>query len=181
MTMRGLIAWHAGHNLDAERILGDTARLYDPHKHKRIYAEYLFEFGIFGRFYLSLTKTVMGKQDEAIVLANDAADFANIVRFPHATGFSQLALFVNSMLREDVDACSDQAKKALDYSAAQGFPEFVAMATFALGWVESQRGMYSSGIEKMQGGLAGWDHTGFATWQPIFSAILARSFVEAGA
>ncbi|MCJ8192044.1 adenylate/guanylate cyclase domain-containing protein [Sphingomicrobium aestuariivivum] len=178
LTMRGLIGWHAGRTRETETLLDETARRYDPAVHKPLYARYLMEFGIFGRFYLSLAKSVLGKEAEAKALAEDAATFARELKFPHATGFSQLARFVGSMLRDDVEACAEQAAVAHDFSTAQGFPEFVAMATFAKGWSYSRQGDSDRGIEMMQGGLAHWDKTGFKTWQPIFSAILARALVD---
>ena len=104
-TMRGLIGWHAGRTIESEALLSKTAEMYDPKEHKSLYAEYLMEFGIFGRFYLSLAKSVLGKEAEAVMLAEEAAKFAAILKFPHATGFSQLAQFVGAMLREDTDLC----------------------------------------------------------------------------
>lgn len=55
------------------------------------------------------------------------------------------------------------------------------MATFAQGWVESRIGEPGRAIALMKEGLAQWDRTGFKTWQPIFSALLGRALIEAGA
>ncbi len=179
-TMRGLVDWHIAENLEAERLLAETVALYDVNRHPPIYASYLMEFGIFGRFYLALTKTVLGKYDEGVALALDAADLAEVVRFPHAKGFSQLANFVCAMLRNDTTVCARFADEALAYSSAQGFPEFVAMATFAKGWVATQTGDSETGLPLMREGLRTWDMTGFICWQTVYSALLASALIADG-
>src|SRR5690606_15946439 len=59
-TMRGLVAWHRGDNPVALAHLSATVERYDPALHREFYTRFLKEFGVFGRFYLGLTQTVMG-------------------------------------------------------------------------------------------------------------------------
>lgn len=177
-TMRGLVYWHIAENLEAERLLGDTVALYDVGRHSPVYAQYLMEFGVFGRFYLALTKTVLGKFEEGAALALDAAQLADVLPFPHAKGFSHLANFVCAMLRRDVAPCMRFADQALAYSSAQGFPEFVAMATFAKGWAQTEIGDRKAGLVLMREGLQNWDRTGFICWQSIYSALLASALID---
>jgi predicted ATPase len=179
-TMRGLVYWHIAKNVEAERLLGDTVAIYDANRHLPIYAQYLMEFGVFGRFYLSLTKTVLGQVEEGAALALDAAQLADVLPFPHAKGFSQLANFVCAMLRGDVATCMRFANQALAYSSAQGFPEFVAMATFARGWAVTESGERKAGLLLMREGLQNWDRTGFICWQSIYSALLASALIADG-
>jgi predicted ATPase len=164
-------------NAEAEELLSNTVALYDPALHPPVYAQYLMEFGVFGRFYLGLTKTVLGKVDEGAALALEASKLADMLPFPHAKGFAQLANFVCAMLRGDVATCLRFAEQALVYSSAQGFPEFVAMATFAKGWAATQSGDGEHGLELMREGLRNWDRTGFVCWQSIYSALLASGLV----
>ena len=179
-TMRGLVDWHMAENTEAEQLLGETVALYDVERHPPIYASYMMEFGIFGRFYLALTKTVLGQPDEGAALALDAARLADVVRFPHAKGFSQLANFVCAMLRGDVAVCARFADEAHAYSSAQGFPEFVAMATFARGWVATRSGDRAAGLALMRDGLRSWDMTGFICWQSVYAALLASALIADG-
>ena len=176
-TMRGLVGWHLASNRATEQLLGETVALYTADAHAPLHAIYLMEFGIFGRFYLALTKTVLGKVDEGAALAIDALALAETVGFPHAKGFAQLANFVCAMLRGDIDLCRRYADRAIDYSKEQGFPEFVAMATFAKGWVAVQDGDRSTGIALMRDGWHSWDMTGFQCWQPLYAALLAVALV----
>ena len=60
-TMRGLVAWHRGDNQMALAHLSATVERYDPALHREFYMRFLKEFGVFGRFYLGLTHTVMGE------------------------------------------------------------------------------------------------------------------------
>jgi class 3 adenylate cyclase len=179
-TMRGLVGWHLARNRETERLLGETVALYTAEAHAPLYATYLMEFGIFGRFYLALTKTVLGKAEEGAALARDAATLAETVGFPHAKGFAQLATFVCAMLRGDVELCRRYSEEAIGYARAQGFPEFVAMATFAKGWVAVQDGDRPNGIALMRDGWRNWDMTGFQCWQPIYAALLTLALGDDG-
>jgi predicted ATPase len=140
----------------------------------------LIEFGVFGRFYLALAKTVLGHAEEGAALAADAARVARIVRFPHAAGFAELAQFMCALLRGDVATCRDHAARAEVTCAAQGFPEFVAMSRFAKGWAAARVGDHSAGTALMRDGIKRWDQTGFATWQVVFAALLAEAELNAG-
>ncbi|MES2543024.1 MAG: hypothetical protein V4583_20955, partial [Pseudomonadota bacterium] len=67
-----------------------------------------------------------------------------------------------------------------DFSIAQGFPEFVAMATFAHGWSVARRGDLADGVTQMEAGFAAWRQTGFTCWQAFFASVIAPFLVAQG-
>ncbi|MGI9395587.1 MAG: ATP-binding protein, partial [Boseongicola sp.] len=92
-TMRGLIAWHQGHNDMAIEALKNTVARHDPEIHQDMYAVFLKEFGVFSLFYLGLTQAVRGEYDEARKFAERSSALGQQMGFPHAKGFGFLARF----------------------------------------------------------------------------------------
>lgn len=179
-TLEGLIAWHLGRNDIAKARLTATVGRYNPELHRDLYDMVSMEFGVFSLFYLSLSETILGDADAAILNVEKAIKTAQLVKRPHAIGFSYLAAFVSAMLRGDVGIAEQFGTESLNYSTDQQFPEFVGLSNFCLGWVACQKGDSENGLERMSQGLDIWDATGFCAWQPILAALQARCLVAAG-
>ncbi|MCL7466654.1 adenylate/guanylate cyclase domain-containing protein [Phaeovulum sp. NW3] len=179
-TMRGLVNWHLGNNVTALEFLGQTVARYNPEVHRDLYSVFLKDFGVFSHFYLGLTHTVRGEFAEGANHAARAAELGATLGFPHARGFGMLARFNTAMLRGDEAAADAQSSAALDFARQQGFPEFVAMATFVQGWVKARHGNGPEAIALMTQGLSAWEATGFTCWQPLFAAYLASDLVANG-
>jgi class 3 adenylate cyclase len=177
-TMRGLVAWHRGDNDAALEHLSATVDRYHPTLHHGLYMRFLKEFGVFARFYLGLTYTVMGNAEDGAKHAAAALELAKLVKRPHAYGFGLLANFLTAMMRGDVTAAKGFGDESIEFAGRQGFPEFVAMSMFCLGWVSAKRGNVEAGIRQMEEGSALWAMTGFETWQAFFAALLADLYVS---
>ncbi|WP_281023591.1 AAA family ATPase [Rhizobium leguminosarum] len=179
-TMRGLVAWHRGDNAEALAHLSATVERYDPELHREFYTRFLKEFGVFGRFYLGLTHTVMGETEAGARLARSALDIAKLVKRPHAFGFGLLANFVTAILRDDVPTAARYSEESLEFSGRQGFPEFAAMSLVCQGWVKVRRGQTEAGIRQMEEGAQLWAITGFENWQAFFATLLSDAYVAVG-
>ena len=179
-TMRGLVAWHRGDNRTALENLTATVSRYDPTLHREFYMRFLKEFGVFGHFYLGLTRTVMGDVDAGAQQAEAALELARLVKRPHAYGFGLLANFVPAIMRDDVATAARYGEESLDFSGRQGFPEFIGMSMVCLGWVKAKRGQTDAGIQQMEEGSALWAMTGFENWQAFFATLLSDFYVHVG-
>lgn len=179
-TMRGLVAWHRGDNPTALEHLSATVARYDPTLHREFYMRFLKEFGVFGRFYLGLTHTVMGNAAEGAKHAKAALDLAKVVKRPHAYGFALLANFVTAMLRNDVPTASRYSEESIQFASQQGFPEFLAMSMICQGWAKAKRGAVDEGIHQIEEGSDLWAMTGFQNWQAYFASLLADAYVAVG-
>ncbi|NRP73738.1 Adenylate cyclase 2 [Ensifer psoraleae] len=179
-TMRGLVAWHRGDNPAALEHLSATVARYDRALHREFYMRFLKEFGVFGRFYLGLTHTVMGKTAEGAKHAKAALELAKLVKRPHVYGFALLANFVTAMLRDDVPTASRYSEEGIEFAGRQGFPEMVAMSMICQGWAKAKRGAIDTGIHQMEEGSALWAMTGFENWQAYFASLLSDAYVAVG-
>jgi class 3 adenylate cyclase len=179
-TMRGLVAWHRGDNHLALKHLNATVKRYDPSLHREFYMRFLKEFGVFGRFYLGLTHTVIGNAEAGARLAQGALELARLVKRPHAYGFALLANFVTAMLRGDVPVAARYSDESLEFAGRQGFPEFAAMSLICQGWVKVKRGEADAGILQIEEGAGLWAMTGFENWQAFFATLLSDAYVVVG-
>lgn len=178
--LQGMVAFHRGDNAGTVESLGRVIVRHDADRHGALYAQFIKEFGVFSHFYQGLARTVQGDFEAGRALAEGAIAVADYLKFPHERGFALLARFNTALLRGDVDTVASASTEARDFSLAQGFPEFVAMATFAHGWSMARRGDVAGGIEQMETGFAAWRQTGFTCWQAFFAAVLAPFHVAQG-
>ena len=178
--LQGMVAFHRGDNAGAVASLGRVILRHDAERHAALYAHFIKEFGVFGHFYLGLARTVQGDCEDGRAMAEGAIKVADYMKFPHERGFALLARFNTALFRGDVDTVADASAEARDFSIAQGFPEFVAMANFAHGWSMAKRGDLGGGIAEMEAGFAAWRQTGFTCWQAFFAAVLAPFRVAQG-
>ena len=139
-TMRGLVAWHRGDNRAALAHLSATVERYDPALHREFYTRFLKEFGVFGRFYLGLTHTVMGERRRAPVMPRPRWIWRSWSSARMPTGSALLANFVTAMLRGDVPTAARYSEESLEFAGRQGFPEFAAMSLVCQGWVKVRHG-----------------------------------------
>lgn len=178
--LQGMVAFHRGDNAGADKSLGRVIARHDADLHGALYAHFIKEFGVFSHFYRGLARTVLGDVEDGRALAEGAISVAEYLQFPHERGFALLARFNTALFRGDVETAASASAEARDFSIAQGFPEFVAMATFAHGWSVARRGDIAGGIAEMEAGFAAWRQTGFTCWQAFFAAVLAPFHVAQG-
>ena len=178
--LHGMVAFHRGDNVRTVESLGRVIARHDADLHGALYAHFIKEFGVFSHFYKGLARTIQGDFEDGRALAEGAMAVAEYLKFPHERGFALLARFNAALFRGDVETVAAASAEARDFSMAQGFPEFVAMATFAHGWSLARRGDLAQGIAEMEEGFAAWRQTGFTCWQAFFAAALAPFLVAQG-
>lgn len=175
-TMAGLVAFHQGRLSQARGHFLHSLSLYDAKRDSTLYATYLMDFGVFGRFYLALCLHILGDSQAASDMAQDAMQLAQAQPQPHTQGFGMLAVFNIALLQDKLILVESMASQCLAFSTQHSFPEFVAMAKVALGWKKSHtsQNLYEEGLVEMLQGLEDWAQTGFQNWQPWFAVIIAE-------
>ena len=177
-NMNGMIRLHLGDAAAARGRLTETVGLYRPDNHAPLYPHYMMDFGVFGRFYLSIACAMTGDGDLGAGHARDAVALAEALGQPHSRGFSMLANFIVAMLREDVATAREWATRCRPFCTEMGFPEFVAFSDVALGWADIRDGAVEPGLQRLEEGIAAWKATGFETWQTWFGALRAEALVR---
>lgn len=180
-TLTGLVNWHMGNIPKSTQHFDQTLSRYSADKHAPLYEMFLKDFGVFSLFYSALNAAFIDDHNTAQALAGRAHTLAEQLKFPHAMGFAMLSQFKTAMIADDPDRTCQHAWSAKSLAEKYNFPEFAAMANFALGWCDSKSSLTASqGVEKMQTGLDDLKKSGFICWQGFYAALLANGYTGLG-
>lgn len=169
-AMQGLIAWHMGLTERAERAFAEVHARYDIDRHRQLHLLFLKDLGVFCGFYAALTAAVRGDRATARLRAAKAAAAGAEAASMHDRGFGNLAQFNAAFLLGDLEEARGYAEKAAAFSERHGFPEFLAMAEFVLGWCSVAGGYARRGQAQMERAMNDWQATNFRSWLPLFGA-----------
>lgn len=180
-NMAGMVAFHQGRPSEAKTHFKQSLLLHDVKRDAPLYAIYMMDFGVFGRFYLALCHQILGDPLSASDMAQEALQLARAQPQPHTQGFGMLAMFMIALLQGKPETVDSIASECLAFSKQHGFPEFIAMARVALGWSKSHASSnVDEGLVEMLRGLDDWAQTGFANWQSWFAVIIAEVQIALG-
>lgn len=169
-AMQGLIAWHMGMTERAEQAFAKVHARYDVARHGQLHRLFLKDLGVFCGFYSALTAAVRGEAATARRRAAATAAAGAEAASMHDRGFGNLAQFNTAFLIGDLEEARGYAEKAAAFSERHGFPEFLAMAEFVLGWCSVAGGYARRGQAQMERAMNDWQATNFRSWLPLFGA-----------
>jgi len=113
------------------------------------------------------------RSDEALALAQALAHPYSLVYAKHFAAYL-------SHSRREISAVQAQADDVLALATAQGFPNWVAVATFWRGWGLVMQGQTGAGLPQMRQGMAGVAATGMMLGRPRFLIHLAEALGHTG-
>ncbi|QFU77157.1 adenylate/guanylate cyclase domain-containing protein [Halioglobus maricola] len=179
-VLLGISLWHAGHNDQALENLDRVCNCYQMQRDAGLFFTYMMDFGVFGNFYRSLALQSLGRTEEAIVAAQTSLDFARKLDNPHEIGFGLLANFIGATLRREWHQVLALTGECIEFSSAQGFPEFVALARACQGVAQVQLLDPTITSQAIESAIEDWKGTGFNAWLPWLYGLLAESALELG-
>jgi len=174
-VLLGISLWHKGENERALECLQFVCDNYQMERDAPQFFTYLMDFGVFGSFYHSLALQSLGREDEARSAAEAALDLARSLDNPHEVGFGLLANFIGATQREEWHRALELTDECIEFSLAQGFPEFVALAKVCRGTAQVHLGDARANLDEIASAVLQWQQTGFKAWLPWLYALLAES------
>ncbi len=179
-VLLGISLWHQGRDEQALECLEKVCDCYRPERDAPLFFTYLMDFGVFGNFYRSLALQSLGRSEESIAAAQGALQLARELNNPHEIGFGLLANFIGATMRADYAAAIEFADECIEFSRAQGFPEFVALAQVCGGTAKIKNGCGDTAIEDIASSVQNWERTGFTSWLPWLYGLLADAAITRG-
>jgi len=152
--------------------------LFDPKRHRLPNwpggqaGEQCYLYGGFSLWILGYPDQAKGRVEEALAMANELSNPANLI--------NTLA-FVAAVhvLRRDLKAVQHRAEAAIEMSAEQRNPFFLAYATVLNGWARAAQGQSKDGIAEIERGIAAYRATNSKTWLPFLLALQAETYARA--
>src|SRR5262249_3198624 len=148
--MRGCTLLRRGEPAAAKDHLERSLALYDPHTHR----PQIFRFGYDPKMaylsWMAWSLWLLGYPDQALARAHEALSWAQELAPPHTLAWALGFLTLVQMCRRDWQATQERTEEAMTLSTEQGFPLWLANATFKRGTVLAEQGQGTEGIEQMR-------------------------------
>jgi len=156
----GGVLWHIGDNRASLDHLAKAHARYDEKLDASLASEYGQDFGVWTLSYLEHAQLSLGYPERGSRAIADALALARRLNHPmsicNALHFNALS----SLHRRDLAAVLKLTEESLKLAGEQGFPQYIAMATYIRGWALGQLGVVDEGIELGRRGLAMWHAIG---------------------
>ena len=91
----------------------------------------------------------------------------------HALGHSYSSAYAGSclgalaVLMEDVELAEKHGNEAMALSVERGYPFFIGIASYVLGWAKGMRGDLAGSVQLFEQGIAIWDAMGSLVWRTL--------------
>jgi predicted ATPase len=154
--------------------------LYDPvrhHSHAFLYGQ---DPGIFCRVLAAWDLCLLGYPDQALKRSQEALVVAQEVIHPFSVAAAQTFFALTHQFRHEGQAAQEQAEAAVELSAQQGFPFFLAFGIIMIGWARVEQGQVEEGISQVRQGIAAYRATGAELGMTRWIALLAEAWGKAG-
>ncbi len=166
-----------GNLVAAHRTVDRGIALFDPGKHRLKNwpggqpGEQCYLYDAFALWMLGYPDRALRRGESALDFAESLANLANLVNT-----LAFLALV--HLLRREPTLALQRAKRAMELSAEQSNPFFLAYGTVLHGWALAIQGQIEDGDAEIDKGIATYRTTGSRTWLPYFLALQAQSCVR---
>jgi predicted ATPase/class 3 adenylate cyclase len=176
----GGVLWHIGDNRSSLNHLAEAIARYDEKIDPSLISEYGQDFGVWTLSYLEHAHLSLGYPERGSRAIADAVALARRLNHPlslcNALNFSSLS----NINRRDPALVLKSTEETLAIATEQGFPQYIALASFNRGWAIAQLGAVDEGIELVRQGIAMWHMIGASVSLPGILGSLAESQLLGG-
>src|SRR5262249_39030222 len=155
--------------------------LYDSQHHACYRHQYGQDIGVAALCYLSWALWHLGYVDQASTVAAEAMKSAEALSHPHTLVYTIchagafMALF--NCRYEDAQSYVD---RIISICRENGFSHWINCGRIFQGLARISRGDVDEGSELLRAGVVAWQKRGARLWLPIFLALEAEAYAEAG-
>ena len=154
--------------------------LYDLEQHDAFASLYGQDQGVICRSWEALTLWSLGYPDQALQRSREALTLAQELVHPFSLAYAMCFAGMLCQLRRDVQAAQERATAEIALCTAQGFTLYLARGTILQGWARAEQGQEAAGLAQMRQGLAAYQATAAAVFQPYYLAFLAETYGKLG-
>jgi predicted ATPase len=163
------------------RHLEEARALFDHDHHSRFCFQYGQDIGAATLCYLSWALWHLGHVEQATKVADEAIRRAEALSHPHTYVYTlcHARAFIDIFKRQ-WEEMQSYAHVIVSLCAEHGLSHWMNCGRIFEGWAAICGGDVHSGMETLQGGVAGWRKAGAKLWLPIFSMMEAEAYAKAG-
>jgi predicted ATPase len=154
--------------------------IYDPVRHRSHAFLYGHDPGVFCRVLAAWNLCFLGYSDQAVKRNQEALAVAKAVDHPLSVAAAQAFFAMTHQFRREGAPAQAHAEAAVELSAQQGFPYFLAYGTILRGWALVEQGYLQEGIAQLRQGLTSYRATGAELAMTRIVALLAEAWGKSG-
>jgi predicted ATPase len=156
----GGILWHIGDSRPSLDHLAEAIARYDEKIDASLASEYGQDFGVWTLSYLEHAQLSLGYPERGSRAMADAVALARRLNHPLSLCNALIFCSLSGINRRDPAPILKFTEESLAIATEQGFPQYIALATFHRGWALAQLGAADEGIELGRQGIAIWQMIG---------------------
>jgi class 3 adenylate cyclase/predicted ATPase len=122
-----------------------------------------------------------GHPDQASEAASEALRRARQLRHPHTLAYGLLIIGIAAISARKTAETEDFARQLITVADEHRFAFFSGCGEIFQGWALAQRGYGQTAVQRIRGGLAAAEATGWRSHEPGFLGLLAEALALAGA
>jgi predicted ATPase len=176
----GGVLWHIGDNRSSFDHLAEAIARYDEKIDASLASEYGQDFGVWTLSYLEHSQLSLGYPERGSRAIADAVALARRLNHPMSLCNALQFSAMSSLNRRDPAQVLKFTEEELALATEQGFPQYVALASFNRGWALAQLGAVDEGIELGRQGIEMWHMIGASVALPGILASYAESQLLGG-
>ncbi|MBB4366159.1 class 3 adenylate cyclase/predicted ATPase/energy-coupling factor transporter ATP-binding protein EcfA2 [Bradyrhizobium sp. CIR48] len=149
--------------------------LYDPSQQRSLTALFAENARVAMLSFLSLTYSLLGFPDQALVQSSEAISEARGSSHPISLAFALSVACRLHFVLDDAGMVAQLAEELVALTSEQRFAFFLAMGTAYRGWTLAEAGDAEAGVDLLRHGIEGFQASGAAWTLPFYLAQLAAA------
>ncbi|WP_092258706.1 adenylate/guanylate cyclase domain-containing protein [Bradyrhizobium sp. Rc3b] len=149
--------------------------LYDPSQQRSLTALFAENARVAMLSFLSLTYSLLGFPDQALVQSSEAISEARGSSHPISLAFALSVACRLHFVLDDAGMVAQLAEELVALTSEQRFAFFLAMGTAYRGWTMAEAGDAEAGVDLLRHGIEGFQASGAAWTLPFYLAQLAAA------
>jgi predicted ATPase len=149
--------------------------LYDPSQQRSLTALFAENARVAMLSFLSLTYSLLGFPDQALVQSREAVSEARGSSHPISLAFALSVACRLHFVLDDAGMVAQLAEELVALTSEQRFAFFLAMGTAYRGWTLAEAGDAEAGVDLLRRGIEGFQASGAAWTLPFYLAQLAAA------
>jgi len=86
---------------------------------------------------------------------------------PYSSAYAGSCTGSQAVLMEDIEAAEEYGNEAMSVAIKQGYPFFLGMSCYVLGWVKGRKGEFEESMKLFDQGIATWTAMGSMIWRTL--------------
>jgi class 3 adenylate cyclase len=110
---------------------------------------------------------ILGHPENARAIMRQNMAHHKLLNHPYSSAYAGVCLGALAVLMEDVALAETFGMEAMKVSVDSGYPFFLGIASYVLGWVRGKQGDFAASMQMFEQGITVWNAMGSKVWRSL--------------